>query len=486
MRLSKGFWKTFKETPADAEVVSHQLMIRSGLIHKSVAGIYNYLPIGLRTIRKIENIIREELNKISCHEITMSVVTSGDLWKESGRWEIMTEMLKFKDKKERDLAISPTNEEAVVDIFRSQVKSYKDLPITYYQINTKFRDEIRPRFGVMRSREFTMKDAYSFHLDADCLDRVYNDIYSAYEKILKRIELKYIAVEADAGNIGDGGRNHEFQVLADSGEDEIVYSEDSHYAANIETAKTKRKDVKYNLSKDEMEEVETIDTGTIEKVCNLLKLPEEQSLKSLVYKAIIKEKDYFILILLLGDDTLNEVKLKNSLKADFISPATNEELENLGFIKGFIGPFNIQEKIKILLDESINLDASYIVGAQKKNYHIKGAIPSRDFSNFKVVDLRNAKEGDFSLDNKGRVQIKRGIEVGHVFQLGNKYTKSMGVSVLDKQGKGVNPLMGCYGIGVGRLMASAIEQHHDENGIIWPKSITPYQVYIISFAKVNR
>lgn len=311
MRLSKGFWQTYKEAPTDATIPSHQLMVRAGLIHKSGAGIYNYLPIGLRAIQKVENIIREELNKDDCYEITMSVVTPGELWQESGRWDAMGAlMLKAKDRGSRDLCISPTNEEAVVDIFKKTIKSYKQLPVTLYQINTKFRDEIRPRFGVMRGREFTMKDAYSFHADWECLERGYQILYKAYERIFTRIGLEFIAVEADAGAMADGKqKTHEFQVLANSGEDKVIKCEATGYAANIERAETQRATLDFDLSNPELKEVSTPGTATIEAVCNFLKEPQHRALKSLVYSIIREDKEEFVLALLLGDDELNEIKL---------------------------------------------------------------------------------------------------------------------------------------------------------------------------------
>lgn len=488
MKLSKSFWQTYKEAPADAVVPSHVLMMRAGLIQKVGAGLYNYLPFGYRTIRKIEQIVREEMNRIDGQEVLMTVVTPGELWQESGRWDKMGgEMLTFKDKRDADLCISPTNEETVTDIFRKTIKSYKNLPLSLYQINTKFRDEIRPRFGLMRAREFTMKDAYSFHIDKPCLDEGYAAYYGAYEAVFKRVGLEFFAVEADAGNMGSSdSKTHEFQVVADTGEDALIYCRETGYAANIEKAQTKRADLTINKADAAASEVETPAKGTIEEVCDFLKSPQCESLKSLVYKAIYGEKEAFYLILLLGDDTLNEVKLKNALGADHIMPATDNELVSQGFVKGFIGPVNLAAKVTVLLDSDVSEEGHFVVGANKKDYHLTGVKPGRDFTGYKTLDLRLAKEGDKTLDGKGTVEVKRGIEVGHIFQLGNKYTKALGVTVLDNNGKAVNPLMGCYGIGITRVMAAAIEQNHDEGGIIWPKAIAPYDVYFALIAKSEK
>lgn len=483
MRLSKSIWQTFKESPADAIVPSHQLMMRAGLIHKSAAGLYSYLPFAYRVIRKVEQIVREEMDNIGAQEILMSVVTSGNLWQESGRWDKMgDQMLKFKDKGDRDLCISPTNEEAIADIFRSLVKSYKQLPTSMYQINTKFRDEIRPRFGLLRGREFTMKDAYSFHLDKQSMDEIYDDYYGAYEACLKRMNLDYIIVEADGGAMADGdAKTHEFQVVADNGEDTIIYS-DSGYAANIEKAKTKRVDVDYDRSGSAMIKVETPNMSTIEDVCNFLKVPQTHSLKSLVYKSINEDSEEFILLLLLGDDQLNELKLQNYLKSQHVIPATDGDLYKLKLPKGFIGPVNLKD-IRVIYDEQVDLEAGYTIGALEVDYHYSHFIPNRDGGASESADLRLAVSGDETLDGKGKVFERKGIEVGHIFQLGDKYTKALNATVLDQNGKSQVPLMGCYGIGITRMVAAAIEQHHDEHGIIWPKAIAPYDIYFALIGK---
>ncbi|WP_372653953.1 proline--tRNA ligase [Halobacteriovorax sp.] len=485
MKLSSGFWQTYKEVPADAEIPSHQLMVRAGLIHKMGSGLYSYLPFGYRAIRKIEQIIREELDKAGCHEILMSMVTPGELWQESGRWDAMgDQMLKVKDKGGRDLCLSPTNEEAVTDIFRKTVKSYKNLPVTVYQINTKFRDELRPRFGLMRGREFTMKDAYSFHADKESLDEVYDRIYKAYEAIFTRAGLEFSAVEADGGAMADSDqKTHEFQVIADTGEDEVIYCSKTGYAANIEKAQTKRANLKLDTDIVAIKEVETLNMGTIEDVCTFLKVPQEQSLKSLVYKSTVGDEVETVLVLLLGDDSLNELKLSAYLKSDELRPATDSELMSEGFIKGYIGPHALEAKARVVFDSQVDLEASYSVGANKVDTHFQGLSPKRDVVNFETADLRNAMKGDLTLDGQGVVDIRRGIEVGHIFQLGDKYTKAMSATVLDNNGKTMFPLMGCYGIGVTRVIAAAVEQHHDEKGIVWPMSLAPYHVYFAEITK---
>ncbi len=487
MKLTKGFWQTYKEVPADAEIPSHQLMIRAGLIHKSGSGLYNYLPMGLRSIRKVENIIREELNKIGSYEITMTVVTPGELWQETGRWDKMGGlMLRFKDKKEADLCISPTNEEAVTDIFRKTVKSYKQLPVSLYQINTKFRDEIRPRFGLMRGREFTMKDAYSFHIDKASLDEGYQDMYNAYTAIFTRLGLEFIPVEADGGAMASSdSKTHEFQVVANAGEDLIIYSPEAKYAANVEKAQTIRAKTTFDMSIVPMKEVETVKMETIEAVCKFLGIEQHNSLKSMVYVATTGDKSQLVLAMVLGDDTVNEIKLNNFLKCDHLTAATEEQIKAAKLWKGYIGPVGLNDDIRIIFDNAINLDASYAIGANKKDAHTVGFNPKRDMKKIETADLRLARAGDLTLDGKYSVVEKRGIEVGHVFQLGDKYTKDMKVGVLDQNGKLVTPLMGCYGIGVTRVVAAAIEQNHDANGIIWPKSIAPYQVYFATIVKAE-
>lgn len=485
MRLSTGFWQTYKETPNDAEIPSHQLMIRAGLIQKSTGGIYNYLPVGLRSIQKFEKIVREEHNKRGCLEVTLSVVTPGDLWQETGRWDQMGPlMLRFKDRGGRDLCMSPTNEEAVTDLFRKTIKSYKQLPVTLYQINTKFRDEIRPRFGLMRGREFTMKDAYSFHEGWESLDKTYEMMYEIYTDIFKRAGLDFIAVMADAGAMGDAkSKTHEFQVLAASGEDRVVRCKKCNTSANIEKALTKRTKLAFDFSASAINKVDTPNRASITDVCAFLKRPEHTSLKSLVYSAITGEIEKHYLVLLLGDDTLNEVKLKNFLGCDHLRPSPDHVLAELKMPKGYIGPVGLTPSVQIIFDSEVNLDASYVTGAMEVDKHYLGFIPKRDLKNFEVTSLRESHAGDLCASCEGVVEEIKGIEVGHIFQLGDKYTKAMSVTILDKNGKAITPVMGCYGIGITRTVASAIEQHNDEKGIIWPVALAPYHVYLGMIAK---
>ena len=481
MRLSKIQWKTYKEIPSEAKIESHRLLVRAGLVHKSAAGIYSYLPMALRVIHKIEGIVREEMEAIECAELRMGFVTPGDLWKQSNRWETMgSELLRFKDANKRDMCLSPTNEEAITDIFKASITSYKQLPLCWYQINTKFRDEIRPRFGLMRCREFIMKDGYSFHMDKACQDQFYDEMYGAYLSIFKRLGLEALVVEADAGNMGSSdSKTHEFQVVAEEGEDAIAYSET--YAANLEKAQTFREGLEFTKAQ-KLEEFSTPEMKTCEDVCKSLDIPIYQSLKSLLITAQKDGAESHYLVMILGDDELNELKLKNFLGADQVYSTHKAKLENFNIPVGFIGPIGIDENFEIVFDNAIDLDSSYVVGAMKEDFHLKGFVPSRELKDFKQADLRLAREGDF--DKEGHsIQIKRGIEVGHIFQLGNKYTKSMSATVLDKEGKKFNPEMGCYGLGVTRTMQAAIAQNHDEAGIVWPVAIAPYHVYFALIGK---
>jgi prolyl-tRNA synthetase len=485
MRLSQGFWQTYKETPNDAEIASHQLMMRAGLIHKTAGGLYTYLPMAFRSIKKIEKIVREELDRIGCYEVQMSVITPAELWKETGRWDAMgPQMLKIKDRAERELCVSPTNEETITDVFRKTINSYKQLPVCLYQINTKFRDEIRPRFGLLRGREFTMKDGYSLHVDKACLDEFYEKIYGAYIAIFKRMGLEFIVVEADGGAMASGGaKTHEFQLVADAGEDTLVTVPETGYAANIEKAPTTRINLK-PMAASEFVEFATPNQKTCEEVAKAHDFDITHTLKSLVMQVVRGEKIHYYMVMLLGDDQLNEVKFKNAMNADHVRAAQAGELESLGLIKGFMGPTAQAEKLSVLYDACVELNSSYVVGANKEGFHAKGFVPSRDTkSTFKQIDLRLAKAGDVM--NGQEIVMKKGIEVGHVFQLGDKYTKSMGATVLNAQGKNITPVMGCYGIGVTRTLAAAIEQSHDENGIVWPAAIAPYDIYFGVIAKTD-
>lgn len=484
MKLSKSFWQTYKEIPHDAEIPSHQLLMRAGFLQKETAGIYSYLPMAVRVIEKIKNIIREELNMIDSQELLMNMVTPSEVWKDSGRWETMgPEMLRFQDRKSADFCLSPTNEETITNIFKKTTTSYKNLPVSLYQINTKFRDEIRPRFGLMRGREFIMKDAYTFHMDKACMDVEYEKFYQAYSNIFSRMKLEHIIVEADAGAMGSAdSKTHEFQVVADNGEDTVVEAKELNFAANIEKAQTYRLGLDFTEASD-IQEIETIDLASCADVCASLNVPVYQSLKTLVMTATYGEKKANYMIMLLGDDELNEIKLQNALKADSIEVAKEEVLKSLEVPKGYMSPLGLNGKVSVLFDEAIDVEKSFIVGANKENYHVKGFVPKRDVEKFKTIDLRLAKEGDLAHDKKTPVKFRKGIEVGHIFQLGNKYTKSMNATVLDQNGKKAVPLMGCYGIGVTRTMAAAIEQNHDENGIIWPAPIAPFDLYFAVIGK---
>ena len=429
MRLSQGFWQTLKETPSDADIVSQQLMMRAGLMYKTGAGLYTYLPMAFKSLKKIEKIVREELDKINCFEIQMPVMTPAELWQETGRLDSMGgQMLRVKDRAEREICFSPTNEETVTDLFRRTVNSYKQLPVCLYQINTKFRDEIRPRFGLMRAREFTMKDGYSFHMDKASLDKFYEEIYAAYENIFKRLGLDFIIVEADGGAMAAGGaKTHEFQVVADSGEDYVVTVPKTGFAANIEKAMTIRKNITLASATD-LTKFSTPNQKTCEEVCAAQGVPVTQSLKSLIMHALINNKDQFFMVMLLGDDSLNEVKFKNKVSAEHIRPAHQAELDNLGLIKGFMGPTTSAEGFKVIFDEAIDMNSSYIVGANESDHHLKGFVPARDTKpkNFRA-DMRMAKEGDFIGDDQ--IVLKKGIEVGHIFQLGRKYAKALDLTV---------------------------------------------------------
>ena len=487
MRLSTGLWQTYKEAPQDAEIASHQLMVRAGLIQKSSSGLYHSLPMGLRSIQKVKQIVRQEHDRAGILELAMTVVTPGELWRETGRWEKMGQlMLKFQDKRGKDLCLSPTNEEPVVDIFRKMVKSYKQLPLSLYQINTKFRDEIRPRYGLMRSREFIMKDAYSFVLGQAAQEEIYQTFSAIYTRIFSRMGLDFIVVEADAGAIGPTqSKNHEFQVIADSGEDDIICCESGGYAANAQRAQTRRDQLAFCHSQDAMNKVVTKNHSSIDHVCRLLQTPHHHALKALLYTAINDGKAKHVAIFLLGDDVLNEVKLTNYLKAERIFPASSETLQTLHIPPGYIGPVGL-EQCQMIFDQAIDLNAAYVVGAMEQDHHYQNYIPSRDslkVANLETTDLRMAQAGDICLKTNGRAMVKKGIEVGHIFQLGDSYTRAMNALVQDQSGTLVPPLMGCYGIGITRTVAACIEQNHDHHGIIWPKAIAPYQVYFLAIVK---
>ena len=487
MRASQYFISTLKEAPADAEVVSQKLMLRAGFIRKVAAGIYSYLPIGLRVIRKVEEIVREEMNRAGALELSMPMVQPSELWAETGRWEKMgEEMLRFKDRHERDFALQPTSEEVVTDIARQELKSYRQLPKNFYQIQTKFRDERRPRFGVMRGREFTMKDAYSFDRSMDAAGRSYDAMYAAYCRIFDRLGLTYRAVAADTGAIG-GDRSHEFQVIADTGEDAIVYCPDSDYAANIELAEALPLLASRATPTHGLEKTPTPGKATCADVAKLLEVPLSTTLKSLVLATDdVDDKGRpagvtVWLLLVRGDHALNEVKASKleGLKAGFRFATEAEIREHFGCKPGYLGPIGMKKPVKVVADRTVANMSDFICGANDEDYHYTGANWGRDLPEPDLVaDLRNVVEGDPSPDGKGRLAIQRGIEVGHVFYLGTKYSKAMNATFLDEDGKPKHFEMGCYGIGVTRILGAAIEQNNDARGIIWPDALAPFRIVV--------
>ncbi|MDT4332675.1 proline--tRNA ligase [Methylomonas sp. MED-D] len=490
MRTSQFPLSTVKETPADAEIASHKLMIRAGLIRKLAAGIYTWLPLGLRILRKVEQITREEMNKSGALEVLMPALQPAELWQETGRWEKYgPELARMKDRHDRDFCLGPTHEEIITDLARHELKSYKQLPVTYYQIQTKFRDEIRPRFGVMRSREFVMKDAYSFHLDQTSLQQTYDVMYQTYTNIFNRFGLKFRAVMADSGAIG-GAVSHEFHVLADSGEDAIAFSTESEYAANVEKAETIRPALNRPAPEKTFEKTATPGKKTIAEVSEFLGVSPEKVLKTLLVThkgndPLGQPKDFQYLILLRGDHELNEIKLNKIIGAfDF---ATDTVIEtHLGCRPGYIGPITEGHKLfpgpitAIIADFAVENLSDFVCGANEAGFHYTGVNWERDrpLSGIEFRDIRQVVDGDPSPDGHGTLTIARGIEVGHIFQLGGKYSEAMKAAVVNEAGKNQTMIMGCYGIGVSRVVAAAIEQGHDERGIIWPKELAPFQVAI--------
>ncbi len=474
MRYSQYFIPTVKESPADAEVISHKLMLRSGMIRKVAAGIYNYLPLGLRTIRKVEQIIREEMNRSGAMEILMPMSTPAELWQESGRWEKYgKELLRFKDRKDAEFCMGPTHEETVTDIIRREVRSYRQLPLNLYQVQTKFRDEIRPRFGLMRGREFIMKDAYSFDVDSAAADISYDKMYNAYRRIFQRCGLNFRAVEADTGSIG-GSSSHEFMVLADSGEDAIVSCSACDYAANMEKAEARQVQVTDHAEPRPLERVATPEKRNIQEVSAFLDAATSSVVKSLVFLA----DDEPVLALLRGDHDLNEIKLKNLLRCESLELAPDAIVEKVtGAPVGFAGPVGL--KVRIVADHTVAGMKNFIVGGNEKDLHLKNVNLGRDFSVNLFADIRNVVPGDSCPRcSDGVMEIWRGIEVGHVFKLGTKYSESMKATYLDAAGKEQIIFMGCYGIGVGRSVAACIEQNHDADGIIFPIPIAPFHCII--------
>ncbi|MFA6050967.1 MAG: proline--tRNA ligase [Methylobacter sp.] len=474
MRTTQFPLNTVKETPADAEITSHQLMIRAGLIRKLAAGLYSWLPLGLRVLRKVEKITREEMEKAGALEVLMPGLQPAELWQETGRWEQYgPELARLKDRHGRDFCLGPTHEEIITDLARNEIKSYKQLPITYYQVQTKFRDEIRPRFGVMRSREFIMKDAYSFHLDQDSLQETYDVMYQAYTNVFNHLGLKFRAVIADSGSIG-GAVSHEFHVLADSGEDAIAFSTGSEYAANVEKAEAVMPAGSRKPATAELTLIDTPNQHSIEEVSSFLSIPATQCLKTLIVKG---EENTLVALLLRGDHELNEIKAeKIDGVASPLAFASDEEVNSACNCKpGSIGPIGLS--IKVIADRSVTLMSDFVCGANQDGKHYKGVNWERDLPvPVQVEDIRTVVEGDPSPDGKGEITLARGIEVGHIFQLGTKYSEAMNAGVINEGGKNQIMLMGCYGIGISRVVAAAIEQNHDDKGIIWPTNLAPFQV----------
>ena len=476
MRTSQFFISTLKEAPSEAELLSHKLMLRAGLIKKLGSGLYTWMPLGLRVLRRVEHIVREEMNRAGAVELLMPAVQPAELWQETGRWDVFgPQMLKIKDRHERDFCFGPTHEEVITDIARKEIRSYRQLPLNFYQIQTKFRDEIRPRFGVMRAREFVMKDAYSFHANYQDLEREYRNMYDTYSRIFSRLGLQFRAVAADTGAIGGTG-SHEFHVLADSGEDAIAYSPESDYAANVELAEAVAPAQPRAAATKKMEKVPTPGKTTCEDVTALLNLPLSQSVKAL---AVVSEDKMFML-LVRGDHQLNEVKAAKLPGLNALRFATDKEIEaRIGCRPGYIGPVGVSADVMVIADRSVVVMSDFVCGANEAGFHLTGVNFGRDLPEPAfVADIRNAIAGDPSPDGKGQLEICRGIEVGHIFQLRTKYSEAMKATFLDEGGKPQVPEMGCYGIGVSRIVAAAIEQGNDEKGIVWPLPMAPFQIAI--------
>ena len=477
MRFSKSFIKTLKETPKEAETASHKLLLRASMIKKLTSGVYTYLPLGYKALKKVENIVREEMDRAGAQEILMPVLQPAELWKESGRWEVMGPlMMKLQDRNKRDFVLGPTHEEVITDLIRNEISSYKSLPLNLYQIQTKFRDEIRPRFGLMRGREFVMKDAYSFHTSQESLDEEFLNMRDAYSRIFSRCGLKFRPVEADSGAIGGSG-SQEFHVLAESGEDEIIYCDSCEYAANVETATSKVEPAPV----EELKTAELIDTPNVSKIDDIvsyLNIPYSKTVKAMMYRDMGTDQVYMVLIR--GDYEVNETKLRNVINAVDVALLTDEELEKHGLIKGFIGPYGIELKdIKVLADEEVTKINNHTAGGNKLDTHYINVNYGRDYTADIVADVKTVKPGETCPRCGGKLHSARGIEVGHIFKLGTKYSQALNATYLDDKGESKVMIMGCYGIGVSRTLASAIEQNNDEFGIIWPSALAPYVVDVI-------
>lgn len=476
MKQSKLLIPTLKEVPSDAEAISHQLMLRGGYIKQITAGMYAYLPLAYRVLRNIETIVREEMENIDAAEMLVPAALPAELWQQTGRYETYgPNLFKFQDRHERDFILGPTHEETFTTIVRDAVKTYKKLPITLYQIQTKYRDENRPRFGLLRGREFIMKDAYSFHAEEESLDKTFRDMDSAYTNVFNRVGLNFRSIIGDAGAMG-GNNSKEFMAIAPIGEDTVVYSDESDYAANLEMAQNKRTMPKSHETLGELQKVATPGAKTIDEVAEFLGSSADREIKTLLF--IADEKP--VVVLMHGNDEVNEVKLKNYLSCDFLRPAEEDEARKyLGAGFGSLGPVGVSEEIEILADLDVENMANASVGANEDGFHYLNANLGRDFSVTHFADLRTVQEGEISPDGKGHLKFTRGIEIGHIFKLGTRYSKDLDAVVLDENGRQLPIIMGCYGIGVSRLLSAIVEQHSDENGIVWPRSIAPFDVHVI-------
>lgn len=476
MKQSKLLIPTLKEVPSDAEAISHQLMLRGGYIKQITAGMYAYLPLAYRVLRNIETIIREEMENIDAAEMLVPSALPAELWQQTGRYETYgPNLFKFKDRHDRDFILGPTHEETFTTIVRDAIKTYKKLPITLYQIQTKYRDENRPRFGLLRGREFIMKDAYSFHAEEESLDKTFRDMDSAYTNVFNRVGLNFRSIIGDAGAMG-GNNSKEFMAIAPIGEDTVVYSDESDYAANLEMAQNKRTMPKSHETLGELQKVATPGVKTIDEVAEFLGSSADREIKTLLF--IADEKP--VVVLMHGNDEVNEVKLKNYLSCDFLRPAEEDEARKyLGAGFGSLGPVGVSEEIEILADLDVENMANASVGANEDGFHYLNANLGRDFSVTHFADLRTVQEGEISPDGKGNLKFTRGIEIGHIFKLGTRYSKDLDAVVLDENGRQLPIIMGCYGIGVSRLLSAIVEQHSDENGIVWPRSIAPFDVHVI-------
>ncbi len=477
MKQSLTFIPTLREVPADADVKSHQLLLRAGFIRQNASGIYSYLPLAKKVLAKIETVIREELEAINAQELLMPAMQSAELWQESGRWEKYgPELMRFKDRHNRDFALGPTHEEVITTLVRDEIKSYKKLPLSLYQIQTKFRDEKRPRFGLLRGREFIMKDAYSFHATRDSLDETYDDFYRAYSNIFTRLGLNFRAVIADAGSIGGKG-THEFMVLSEIGEDTIAYSDSSDYAANIEMAEVVVEYKAPNVEMAELEKVETPNAKTIEEVSAFLNVPAENCIKSLVFNV----DGELVIVLSRGDHEINDIKLKNALNADSVELAEEAAIKELiGAAPGSIGPVKLPLNVKVIADNAIKSIRNGVAGANEDGFHFINVNPERDFAINSYEDIRFIQVGDPSPDGQGVIKFAEGIEVGHIFKLGTTYSEKMNGTFLDENGKAQPYIMGCYGIGVSRILAAVAENFQDDRGFIWPKQLAPFDIHVVS------